>query len=89
MSSNPDFVQVSVIGVPDERLGEVGKAFVISAAGAEPSPQNVIAWCRDHMANFKAPRYVEIVKALPVTPTGKVQKFRLDRSPRSRALGAP
>jgi acyl-CoA synthetase (AMP-forming)/AMP-acid ligase II len=39
------------------------------------------------MANFKAPRYVEIVEALPVNATGKVQKFRLDRSPRSRALG--
>jgi HIP---CoA ligase len=89
MSANPDFAQVSVIGVPDERLGEVGKAFVIPIAGAEPLPQNIIAWCRDHMANFKAPRYVEIVEALPLTPTGKVQKFRLDRSPCSRALGQP
>jgi HIP---CoA ligase len=87
MSANPQFAQVSVIGVPDERLGEVGKAFVIPTAGAQPLPDEVIAWCRDRMANFKAPRYVEIVTALPVTPTGKVQKFRLDPSPRSRALG--
>jgi HIP---CoA ligase len=87
MSANPEFAQVSVIGVPDQRLGEVGKAFVIPTEGAEPLPHDVIAWCRDRMANFKAPRYVEIVNALPVTPTGKVQKFRLDRSPCSRALG--
>jgi acyl-CoA synthetase (AMP-forming)/AMP-acid ligase II len=87
MSGNPDLAQVSVIGVADERLGEVGKAFVVPRQGTEPVPQNIIAWCRDHMANFKAPRYVEIVEALPVNATGKVQKFRLDRSPRSRALG--
>jgi acyl-CoA synthetase (AMP-forming)/AMP-acid ligase II len=86
MSGNPAFAQVSVVGVSDTRLGEVGKAFVVPRKGTDVSPGEVIAWCRDHMANFKAPRYAEIVDALPVNATGKVQKFRLDRSPRSQAL---
>jgi acyl-CoA synthetase (AMP-forming)/AMP-acid ligase II len=86
MGRNPDYAQVAVIGVPDARMGEVGKAFVIPRAGARPTPQEVIAWCRAEMANFKVPRYVEIAAALPSTPTGKVQKFRLDRTPVSREL---
>lgn len=84
MARNSDFVQVAVVGVPDERLGEVGKAFVITRPGVQLSPEDIIGWCRLHMANFKAPRYVELVAALPVNATGKVQKFRLDRTPRSR-----
>jgi HIP---CoA ligase len=69
--------QVAVIGVPDERLGEVGKAFIVPAAGASLQPAEIIAWARERMANYKAPRYVELVDSLPITPTGKVQKFRL------------
>ena len=83
MARNPDYAQVAVVGVADSRLGEVGKAFVIPRAGAEVTPEGVIGWCRHEMANFKAPRYVEVVNTLPVNATGKVQKFRLDRSPRS------
>ena len=63
--------------VPDERLGEVGAAFVIPKAGHTVDPDAVIAWCRETMANFKVPRRVEVVDALPVTPSGKVQKFLL------------
>jgi acyl-CoA synthetase (AMP-forming)/AMP-acid ligase II len=83
MARNPDFAQVAIIGVPDERMGEVGKAFVIPRAGAEVTPQGVIAWCRAEMANYKVPRYVEVVEAFPLNATGKIQKFRLDHAPKS------
>ncbi len=69
--------QAAVIGIPDERLGEVGMAFVVPAAGVELSAERVIAWCRDHMANYKVPRRVELLDALPTNASGKVTKFAL------------
>ena len=77
------FAQVAVVGVPDERMGEVGVAFVVPAPGRQLTPQGVIGWCRENMANYKVPRRVEIVDALPMTASGKVQKFAL----RERAAG--
>jgi acyl-CoA synthetase (AMP-forming)/AMP-acid ligase II len=77
MCSNPQFAQVAVIGVPDERMGEVGKAYVVTRSGEKVTPQDVIDWCKRHMANYKVPRYVEIVDSLPMNATGKVQKFVL------------
>ncbi len=64
----------AVIGVPDERLGEVGKAFVVAKAGAELNEAAVIAYIREHLANFKTPRSVEFLDALPRNPGGKVVK---------------
>jgi acyl-CoA synthetase (AMP-forming)/AMP-acid ligase II len=72
------FAQVAVIGVPDERLGEVGMAFVVpTEAKRDVTPQDVIDWSREHMANYKVPRVVEIVDALPTNASGKVTKFSL------------
>jgi acyl-CoA synthetase (AMP-forming)/AMP-acid ligase II len=73
----PGVGEVAVIGVPDERLGEVGMAFVVPAPGATLTPDEVIAWSRENMANFKVPRSARVVDALPRNPTGKVQKFKL------------
>ncbi|OBF05426.1 fatty acid--CoA ligase [Mycobacterium sp. ACS4054] len=67
----------AVIGVPDERLGEVGRAFVVPRPGAELDEQSVIAYTREHLANFKAPRSVRFVDALPRNPGGKVVKPQL------------
>ena len=75
--THPAVGQVAVIGIPDERLGEVGVAFVVPRPGAQVDPEALIEWCRDHMANFKVPRKVEIVDALPLNPTGKVMKYVL------------
>jgi acyl-CoA synthetase (AMP-forming)/AMP-acid ligase II len=66
--------EVAVIGVPDDRLGEVGVAFVVPRAGASISPEAVIAFGREHMANYKVPHRVEIVDALPLNASGKVLK---------------
>jgi len=79
----PGVGEVAVIGVPDERLGEVGMAFVVPAPGQSLNADAVISWSRENMANFKVPRRVEILDALPRNATGKVVKFEL----RERANG--
>lgn len=75
--------QVAVIGIPDERMGEVAMAYIVKKANADLSSDSVIAWCRDNMANYKVPRRVEFVEAFPLNATGKVMKFVL----RDMALG--
>lgn len=69
--------QVAVIGVPDERMGEVGMAFVVPAPGVSLSESDIIAWCRENMSNYKVPRFVEVVYELPMNASGKVTKFVL------------
>jgi HIP---CoA ligase len=71
---HPDIVQAAVIGIPDARLGEVGMAFVVLRSGATATGDDVIAWARDQMANYKVPRVVEVVDELPLNVTGKVMK---------------
>ena len=77
INEHPAVGSVAVIGVPDARLGEVGYAYVIPRLGAEITPDELIAWCREKMANYKVPRYVEIVESLPHNAGGKVLKFEL------------
>jgi HIP---CoA ligase len=69
--------QVALVGVPDERMGEVGMAFVVPRPGAEIVEADLIAWCRERMANYKCPRRIEVVEALPLNASGKVLKFEL------------
>jgi acyl-CoA synthetase (AMP-forming)/AMP-acid ligase II len=72
--------EVAVIGVPDERMGEVGKAFVILRPGAALEPAELIAWSRERLANYKVPRFVDIVTELPRNASGKVRKAELRAS---------
>jgi acyl-CoA synthetase (AMP-forming)/AMP-acid ligase II len=71
---HPGVSEAAVIGAPDERMGEVGKAFVVPRASATVEPDELIAWCRERLANYKVPRYVSVVDALPKNATGKVTK---------------
>lgn len=71
--------QVSVVGVPDPRLGEVGHAFVVPAVGRSIDVDALIAWSRTQMANYKVPRRVHVVDALPLNANGKVRKDELRR----------
>jgi acyl-CoA synthetase (AMP-forming)/AMP-acid ligase II len=66
--------RAAVIGVPDERLGEVACAYIVCAPGAQLSEDAVIAWSRDNMANYKVPRSVRFVDELPINAGGKVLK---------------
>ncbi|ULP47187.1 3-((3aS,4S,7aS)-7a-methyl-1,5-dioxo-octahydro-1H-inden-4-yl)propanoate--CoA ligase FadD3 [Mycolicibacter virginiensis] len=68
---------VAVIGVPDERMGEVGRAFIVRRPGSTLDEQAVIAYAREHLANFKAPRSVTFTDSLPRNPGGKVVKHEL------------
>ncbi len=79
MYRHPGIGQVAVVGVPDERMGEVGVAFVVPRPGAALAPDAVVAWCRERMANYKVPRRVEIVASLPTNASGKVLKYELRR----------
>ena len=74
LSAHPAAAQVAVIGVPDDRMGETGKAFVILRSGAITTPDDIIGWARENMSNYKVPRAVEFVEALPLNASGKVMK---------------
>jgi HIP---CoA ligase len=66
--------EVAVIGVPHDRLGEVGQAFVVARPGAELDPERIIAYCRERLAGYKVPASVTITTELPKNAAGKVTK---------------
>ncbi|WP_413752971.1 FadD3 family acyl-CoA ligase [Streptomyces sp. R-74717] len=74
---HPDVADVAVIGIPDPRLGEVGKAYAVRRPGATVTADDLIAWSRREMANYKVPRAVEFVTELPRNASGKVVKGEL------------
>ncbi len=85
---HPAIAMVAVIGIPDERMGEVGMAFVVLKPGASTTGDEVIAWSRNEMANYKVPRRVAIVEALPLNAVGKVVKPDLRAAAREDVEGA-
>ncbi len=77
MARHPAIEMVAVIGVPDERMGEVGRAFVVLRPGQSADEAGIIAWARDNIANYKVPRRVVITTDLPRNASGKVVKTEL------------
>ena len=77
LSSIDGVVQSAVVGVPDERMGEVGKAFIVKKAGSALTEDEVSSFCKNNLANYKVPRFVEFVDAMPVNAAGKILKTEL------------
>jgi len=73
---HPDVLEVAVIPVPDPKWGEVPKAFVVPKTGTQPMAEDIIQFCKENIAGFKAPKTIEFGE-LPKTATGKIQKFKL------------
>lgn len=79
LAKHPGVAQSAVIGVPDERMGEVGCAFVVVNGGDEFDASDLISWSRQNMANYKVPRHVRFVTELPMNASNKVVKVELSK----------
>jgi fatty-acyl-CoA synthase len=89
LTEHPAVKQAYVVGVPHERLGEVGFAFIERRAGSDLTDDEVLAFCRERLADYKVPRYLKTVDGWPMTATGKIQRFRLTEMARELAGTAP
>jgi fatty-acyl-CoA synthase len=74
LAAHPGVAAAALIGVPDPRWGEVGRAILVPQAGGAPTPDSVTAFCRERLARYKVPKSVVFVAALPLTGAGKVDK---------------
>ncbi|PIE46996.1 MAG: AMP-binding protein [Gammaproteobacteria bacterium] len=74
---HPDILDVQVVGVPDEKYGEVLAAWIITKKGHELTEEKVRAFCKDNIAHYKVPTYMRFVEEFPMTVTGKIQKFKI------------
>ncbi|WP_344649530.1 AMP-binding protein, partial [Cryptosporangium japonicum] len=81
LAEHPDVVEAAVVGVPDERLGAAGRAHVVARPGTAPTPEALIAFCRERLANFKVPGEVVFLAELPRNAGGKVLKRVLAGEP--------
>jgi acyl-CoA synthetase (AMP-forming)/AMP-acid ligase II len=77
LTAHPAVALAAGIGVPDPVLGEVGRYYVVPREGAPASPDELIGFCRERLADYKVPKQLEIVAELPFTPAGKIAKARL------------
>jgi fatty-acyl-CoA synthase len=74
---HPGVLEVCVVPTPDEKWGEVPKAFIITKSGTDLTDDEIISFCRERMAHFKCPKKVAFVEGFPKTSTGKIQKYLL------------
>lgn len=79
LAGHPDVVQAHIVGMDDERMGELPVAFVQLRAGAKPDPEDLTRFCTERIAKYKIPARFHFVDDFPMTPLGKVQKFELKK----------
>ena len=79
VAGHPDVALVAVGSIPDLEKGELAKAYIVPKTGTQPDTENVIAYCREHLAAYKVPRAVQFVDDLPKTSTGKVMRRELKK----------
>ena len=77
LTAHPDIAEASVFGVPDAKLGEEGCAWIILSTGRTPTEDALRKYCDRRIAHYKIPRYVRFVDSMPLTATGKPQKYRM------------
>jgi fatty-acyl-CoA synthase len=78
--SHPAVAQCAVVGVPDDRWGEVGRAFVVLKPGATATAEALIEFLRAHLARYKVPKRIDLVESLPLSPAGKILKRELRKA---------
>ena len=87
---HPGITSVQIVGVADQSLSEVACACVVLTEGHEVSAEAIIGFCRGKLASFKLPKYVLFMTEYPMTPSGKVQKFKLkEQAEAALGLGVP
>jgi long-chain acyl-CoA synthetase len=79
VAGHPDVALVAVGSIPDLEKGELAKAYIVPKTGTQPDTEDVIAYCREHLAAYKVPRAVQFVDDLPKTSTGKVMRRELKK----------
>jgi acyl-CoA synthetase (AMP-forming)/AMP-acid ligase II len=79
LNSHPAVVNSAVVGMPDETWGEAVYAAVVTRAGQAVTPEALVGFCKEHLARYKAPKHVEFVKELPLSPVGKVLRREVRR----------
>ena len=77
LAGHPDVALVAVGSIPDEDKGELAKAYIVPKTGTDPDSDDIIRYCREHLAAYKVPRAVQFVDDLPKTSTGKVMRREL------------
>lgn len=74
LAEHPAIAQSAVIGVPDDRMGEVGCAYLVLNPGVAADEESIIKWCRERMSNYKVPRFIRLIDTMPVNASNKVIK---------------
>jgi acyl-CoA synthetase (AMP-forming)/AMP-acid ligase II len=81
LCDHPAISQAAVIGIEDERMGEVAKAFIILKPEQSLTSDSLIEWSKENMANYKVPREIDFVDDLPTNAAGKIMKYLLREKP--------
>jgi acyl-CoA synthetase (AMP-forming)/AMP-acid ligase II len=77
LAKHPSVLMAAGIGIPDPVLGEVGRYYIVPQPGTDPSEDELKAYCREHLADYKVPKHIVFRESLPLTPVGKIMKLKL------------